>query len=75
MDAVEFYRRFAKNRTIKTRQSEFLKQFPNAKIDSEGILEINPCAVDSKYCNDDDYLEKCGTCRKIYWSQEVTDND
>ena len=66
---------WAKDHHVKTRQSEFLKMFPNAKIDSEGILEINPCAVDSKYCNDDDYLEKCGTCRKIYWSQEVTDND
>lgn len=66
---------WAKDNPIKTRQSEFLKMFPNTKIDSEGILEISPCAVDSKYCNDDDYLEKCGTCRKIYWSQEVTDND
>lgn len=75
MNAVEFYRKFAKKRNIKTRQSKFLKMFPNAKLDSNGVLAIRPCDIDSKCCTDDDYLCKCGTCSKDYWLTEVTDND
>lgn len=60
---------------VKTRQSEFLKRFPNAKLDSNGFLAIRPCDIDSKYCTDDDYLSKCGTCAKDYWLTEVPDND
>jgi hypothetical protein len=60
---------------IKTRQSEFLKLFPNAKLDSNGVLAIRPCDIDSKCCTDDEYLSKCGTCAKDYWLTEVTDND
>lgn len=75
MDAVEFYRRFAKNHPVKTRQSEFLKRFPNAKLDINGVLAIRPCDIDSKFCTDDDYLSKCGACARDYWLTEVTDND
>lgn len=75
MDAVEFYRRFAKDRPVKTRQSEFLKRFPNAKLDSNGVLAIRPCDIDSKCCTDDDYLSKCGICAKDYWLTEVPNND
>jgi hypothetical protein len=60
---------------VKTRQSEFLKRFPNAKLDSNGVLAIRPCDIDSKCCTDDEYLSKCGTCAKDYWLTEVTDND
>jgi hypothetical protein len=60
---------------VKTRQSEFLKAFPNAPIDKgNGVLFVDPCTVDStqkgnKYCS-----ISCTTCRKNYWLAEVTDN-
>lgn len=66
---------WAKSHPVKTRQSEFLKRFPNAKLDSNGVLAIRPCDIDSKCCTDDEYLSKCGTCAKDYWLTEVTDND
>lgn len=66
---------WAKSHPVKTRQSEFLKRFPNAKLDSNGVLAICPCDIDSKCCTDDDYLSKCGTCAKDYWLTEVPDND
>lgn len=34
---------WAKEHPIKTRQSEFLKMFPNANLDDYGILLIAPC--------------------------------
>lgn len=76
MDAVEFYRRFAKNHSVKTktRQSEFLRQFPNATIgESDGILRIAPCDIEGKEigCVNG---KGCNDCRIEYWLTEVTDN-
>lgn len=65
--------KWAKDHPAKTRQSEFLKMFPNAPINrSDGILCIDPCAIDctqkdnKKYCN-----MTCTACRKDYWNEEV----
>lgn len=67
--------KWAKDHPVKTRQSELLKMFPNAKLDIDGVLAIRPCDIDSKCCTDDDYLRKCGACARDYWLTEVTDND
>lgn len=66
---------WAKDHPVKTRQSEFLKRFPNAKLDINGVLAIRPCDIDSKCCTDDDYLRKCGACAEDYWLTEVTNDD
>lgn len=57
----------------KTRQSVFLKQYPNAVLDKDGVLRICPSFVGSdvseKYrclCSTD-----CGACRREFWMQEV----
>lgn len=63
----------------KTRQSEFLKQWPNARIDkSTGVLTICPAEL-TKECRDD--RDACGAysietcvcnnCRREFWMQEV----
>ena len=69
---VRTIEQWAKDNPVKTRQSEFLKMFPNAKLDINGVLVIRPCDIDSKYCTDDDYLRKCGACARDYWLAEVT---
>lgn len=74
-ETISKVEQWAKDHPVKTRQSEFLKMFPNAKLDSNGVLAIRPCDIDSKCCTDDDYLSKCGTCAKDYWLTEVPDND
>ena len=56
----------------KTRQNVFLKQYPNAALDSYGVLEVSPCDIeatlyDYKDCNADD----CEGCRREFWLQEV----
>lgn len=74
-EVVELVEEWAKDNPVRTRQSEFLKRFPNAKLDINGVLAIRPCDIDSKCCTDDDYLSKCGACARDYWLTEVTDND
>ncbi len=55
----------------KTRQSVFLEQWPNAKLES-GVLHINPCKVDSNFskkviCNS----LQCPKYQREFWLQEV----
>lgn len=57
----------------KTRQSVFLEQWPEAKLDKDGVLHICPSfmggKIPEKYrciCSTD-----CGACRCEFWNQEV----
>lgn len=70
--AVPKVEQWAKDHPVKTRQSEFLKMFPNAVTD-DGVLCIGPCAVEKGIvCVNGKICDDC--CRK-YWLTEVTDND
>lgn len=78
--AVRIVEQWAKDNPIKTRQSEFLKKFPNA--DMQKISVLFPCAMDQtirptrcvKY-ESFSSPKKCVECRKDYWLTEVTNND
>lgn len=58
-------------RLSKTRQSEFLKAFPNARLLDGKVLFIDPCAIDRSY--EGEFCEDglCNRCREKYWAQEV----
>lgn len=61
---------WAKEHPAKTRQSEFLEQWPDAQLDCCGIVEICPSDIDTtiyQNCSAD----KCGGCRREFWMQEV----
>lgn len=68
---------WAKDHPVKTRQSEFLKQFPNADL-----TRLQPCMIEKdkrpmwcgKYA-DFGANGCCDECRNDYWNEEVTDND
>lgn len=67
--------KWAKDHPVKTRQSEFLKLFPDAKT-MGGVIVICPNHIDSTYRNVDTCDHSfCEECCKKYWSEEVTDND
>lgn len=76
--AVAIVKKWAAEHPIKTRQSEFLKMFPNVPMEN-GILLTNPCWVDStvkclKQKSDgvyEDAPERCIECREEYWLTEV----
>lgn len=76
-ETVKIIEKWAKEHPIKTRQSEFLKMFPEALI-FEGVLGINPCKLvgsklDSEECHSYDEFGSsgCYECRKNYWHEEV----
>ena len=66
---------WSKDHPRKTRQSVFLKQFPNVKFDSKGIIDISPCQVDQKQypLNGKDCcrFQSCFDCRREFWSAEM----
>lgn len=62
---------WAKEHPVKTRQSEFLKLFPNAQTDS-GCLNACPMDVFGNTgidCN----KQTCYECKKAFWLAEVED--
>ena len=77
-ETVSKVEQWAKDHPIKTktRQSEILKLFPNAKID-DGVFASCPSnflpeVERSAYCKK---YEECRECRKDFWLTEVTDDD
>lgn len=67
--------KWVKENPIKTRQSEFLKMFPNAYVSENGALYISPCTIDEVNFNADECSKVgtkiCNECRRDYWLQEV----
>lgn len=58
-------------KTRKTRQSELLKMFPDAKIDTYGALTIRPCSIEKGLCSKCTTLSDCVDCRREYWLKEI----
>lgn len=72
-ETVSKVEQWAKDHPVKTRQSEFLKMFPNARIDDSRVLifcpkDFLPVGARSTYC---EKHENCKECRKDYWLAEV----
>lgn len=70
-DIVAEVEKWAAAHPVKTRQSEFLKQWPNAKIGSEGTVAIDPCIFDTTVRNRRCIATSCAECRREFWMQEV----
>lgn len=66
---------WAKEHPAKTRQSVFLEQFPNVRLDTNEIIDISPCRVDPKQYpfngKDCCKFRSCGECRRDFWLAEV----
>ena len=73
---VPIVEQWAKAHPIKTRQSEFLKMWPDAEISDDGLLSIAPCQlnVELLQCESQDDCEErggCGKCRDDFWLKEI----
>ena len=79
---VETVEQWVKEHPVKTRQSEFLKMFPNAQKSLNGVLDICPrkfepekykSATPDKVCvngnADDEY--HCDECCRDFWLKEI----
>ena len=64
---------WAAENPIKTRQSVFLEQWPNAEIDCQGVIAIDPCDIDktARGKSGNCYHDDCDECRLAFWTQEV----
>lgn len=66
---------WSKEHPRKTRQSVFLEQYPEAKIDGGGCLELCPCTISTTHR--DEYGRcavvdtKCFVCRREFWQKVV----
>lgn len=63
---------WGKNNPTKTRQTEFLKIFPNVSMRQDGYLDIAPCNLDKEiYRKCIKSSKNCGDCYKEFWGKEV----
>lgn len=72
---VRTIEQWAKDHPVKTRQSEFLKMFPNAKIYND-VIWLCPKYIGCDYKPEENCNEiSCFDCKREFWLTEVTDND
>ena len=73
---INIVEQWSKEHPVKTRQSEFLKMWPDAKISDDGLPAIAPCQLNvlfihgkaQKDCED---RGVCGKCRCDFWLKEI----
>lgn len=73
---VPIVEQWAKEHPAKTRQSEFLKQWPDAEISGDGLPSIAPCQlnVELLQCESQEGCENrgvCDKCRRDFWLKEI----
>ena len=76
-ELVSIVEKWADEHPAKTRQSEFLKMFPNAKRNGD-YIDICPKIVDVKLvdqCKEYDHYDSCDGCKKYFWRDELTEED
>lgn len=71
-DVVAEVEEWAKKNPVKTRQSVFLEQFPNAPIyTNTHNVALDPCLVDTTLRGHCPTGRGCDICRREFWMQEV----
>lgn len=74
-EKLSIVEKWSNEHPAKTRQSEFLKQYPEARIRSNGALNICPAIISTTYRADDggclNSSKGCDDCCREFWMQEV----
>ena len=73
---VPIVEKWAKEHPVKTRQSEFFKQWPDAEIGYDGLPTIAPCQLNIELLQREsqEACEErgvCGKCRRDFWLKEI----
>ena len=72
---VELVEEWSAAHPLKTRQSVFLEQYPEAQIAANGVLDVCPAPIFHSHrlegggCRN--VHKKCSDCRREFWMQEV----
>ena len=75
-EAVAIVEKWAKEHPVKTRQSVFLEQYPEAAISKDGAIVICPLEISAAYsgaCNKGN-SDACADCKRQFWLAEVEGN-
>ena len=67
-EVVSIVEKWSSENRVRTRQTEFLKLFPNVKK-RKGIIDVCPDVVDEKH-HCDNWMN-CADCLKNFWDVEV----
>ena len=74
---VKAAEQWAAEHPIKTRQSVFLAQYPEAAISKDGVVMICPIAISASYRGKDGSCanpsDMCTDCMRKFWLTEVED--
>lgn len=72
---VKAAEQWAAEHPAKTRQSEFLKQWPEADVDENGVLQTCPALISASHRDQTGgcatLSNKCENCRKAFWLAEA----
>ena len=73
---VEIVEQWAKEHPVKTRQSEFFNQWPDAAIGDDGYPSVAPCQLYKDIEEKDENgvcCKNCGCaeCRRDFWLKEI----
>lgn len=73
---VPIVEQWAKEHSVKTRQDEFFKQWPDAEIGYDGLPTVAPCQLNIELLQREsqDACEDrgvCGKCRRDFWLKEI----
>ena len=75
-EIVERVEKWAKEHHVKTRQSEFLKMWPDAEIGGDGLPSVAPCQLDVRLIHRESKVDcedrgVCNKCRRDFWLKEI----
>lgn len=62
---------WCKEHPTKTRQTEFLKEWPDTCLDCDGVVAIAPCTLSKEHRDTNCDSLDCAECCKAFWSQGV----
>ena len=73
---VPIVEKWVKKHSAKTRQSEFLEQWPDAEICGDGLLNIAPCQLNFELIHGESQEDcenrgVCDKCRRDFWLKEI----
>ena len=73
---VQIVEQWAKEHPVKTRQSEFLKMWPDAEVGDDGYPSVAPCQLYKDIEEKDENgvcCKNCGCaeCRRDFWLKEI----
>lgn len=74
-EAVKIVKAWSEVHPISTLQNAFLKQWPTARLDANGIVDVCPAYIDARKRDESTggcrNITNCYDCRRDFWMQEV----